>query len=368
MRILYWSELFYPYIGGVEVLSAHLLRALREHDHELTVVTTHGALDLPDEDVWEGLPVHRIGFRDALTARDPARIGECVAAVRALKDSFRPDVVHLNVTDASAFFHLASSTAHPCPSLIAVRVAIPENGAGPDTLLRRLLTSAAWVTANSRAIHDDLLRVLPELADRSSVVYNALPDPGAPTEPPAGAAPIVLGLGRLVRDKGFDLAVEAFAQVRVRCPGARLALAGDGPERAALERQAAETGLDGAVEFRGWVAPEAVPSIIAESAVVVVPSRWREAFCLVALEASLLARPVVVTAVGGLPEVVADGETGLVVAKEDAASLAAALARLLDDPALARRLGTEGARRARRLFGFEAYVDAHEELYARVTA
>ena len=65
---------------------------------------------------------------------------------------------------------------------------------------------------------------------------------------------------------------------------------------------------------------------------------------------------------------VADGETGLVVAKEDAASLAAALARLLDDPALARRLGTEGARRARRLFGFEAYVDAHEELYARVTA
>jgi glycogen(starch) synthase len=97
-----------------------------------------------------------------------------------------------------------------------------------------------------------------------------------------------------------------------------------------------------------------------------MPSRWEEPFGLVAVEAALMARPVVASRVGGLAEVVADGETGLLVDKEDPAALARAVTHLLKNPATAERMGQAARRRARELFGFERQVDAYDGLYQRL--
>ncbi len=99
---------------------------------------------------------------------------------------------------------------------------------------------------------------------------------------------------------------------------------------------------------------------------IVMPSRRDESFGLVALEAALMARPVVASRVGGLAEVVADRETGLLVDKENPAALARALARLLEDPGTAERMGQAARRRAQELFGLDGVVDAYAGLYQRL--
>lgn len=148
-----------------------------------------------------------------------------------------------------------------------------------------------------------------------------------------------------------------------RFPGARLTIASDGPERATLERQAAELGLADAVHFQGWVEFDRMAWLLNSATVILVPSRAPEGFGLVALEAALMARPVVATRSGALPEVVEDGETGLLVEKDDPRAMADAISTLLAHPDRAARMGEAGRRRARALFGLEHHIDSFDALY-----
>jgi glycogen(starch) synthase len=172
----------------------------------------------------------------------------------------------------------------------------------------------------------------------------------------------------MVREKGFDLAVRAFASVVARFPNARLTIAGDGPARLELEELARELRLNSAVDFLGWVEPERIPDLINQSTIVLTPSRCQEAFGLVALQGSQMERPVVASRVGGLPEVVADGETGLLVENEDVNGLASAIIHLIENPRIAQQMGKAGRERAQRLYSIEAHVAAYEKLYQQIAA
>jgi glycogen(starch) synthase len=368
VRILYWTDLFFPYIGGVEVLSARFLPAMRARGHELTVVTSHGGLDLPDVDEWEGFPVHRFPLRRALAERDIEAVVAVTRGVAALKRERRPELVHVRMTDPSVFFHLRTRDAHPCPTLVCVCVELPPGGAGPGTMVGSMLGSAEWVVGVSEAMLADVHRLAPEARERSSVIHEAQVAPDLPPAPLPLDPPTVLCLGRVVPEKGFDVALDALARVRERVPGVRLVVAGDGPERAPLEARARDLGLAGAVQFRGWVAPEDVPALVNEATVVAMPSRWQEAFGLVAVEAALMERPVVATRVGGLTEAVLDGETGIVVPSEDVPAFAGALLELLRDPDRAAAMGRAGRARARRYFDHDDHVSAYEEIYQRLAS
>ena len=367
VKILYLTQLFHPYIGGVEVLGVEYVRELRLRGHEVAIATSHGSLDLPDQDVIAGAAVHRFRLAEALERRDPRAILAAERRLGALKRTFAPDVVHLQLTDASVFFHLRTVEAHPAPTLVSVRVSLPDRRPGASSVLGRALRQADWVTANSGAMLERVRRAVPEIEARSSLVYNGLPMPSIAPTPLPFDPPTLLCLGRVVEDKGFDLAIRALAEIRRHVPAARLIVSGDGSARAGLAREAAVLGLDDAVEFTGWVRPGEVPSLLNRATVVLVPSRWQEAFGLVALQAAQMARPVVATKVGGLPEVVLDGATGLVVPPESPASLAEGVSALLRDPPRARALGLAARVRAEQVFGFAAYVRAHERLYARLT-
>jgi glycogen(starch) synthase len=129
-----------------------------------------------------------------------------------------------------------------------------------------------------------------------------------------------------------------------------------------LERQAAELGIAKVVDFIGWVVPEQVSALINTATIVVMPSR-REPFGLVALEAAQMARPIVATRVGGLPEVVEHEQTGLLVENEDVHQLAESIAGLLEHPETAARLGQTARRRAIERFSWDHCVGAYEALY-----
>ncbi len=154
---------------------------------------------------------------------------------------------------------------------------------------------------------------------------------------------LIVGLGRLVPVKGFQVLVKALPLIRSLVPSARLLLVGDGPLREALVSDAGALGVADRVEIAG---PQFAPApFLAAADVVVVPS-LNEGMGRVLVEAMALGRPVVATRVGGIPAVVADGETGSLVPPDDPSALARAVSGLLNDPGLRLRMGEAGRRRA----------------------
>ena len=161
-----------------------------------------------------------------------------------------------------------------------------------------------------------------------------------------GLAPgafVVVGVGRLVPIKGFDLLVAALPALLARVPTAQVVLVGDGEERDALAVRAAALGVGGRLRITGAVGD--VTGHVAAADLLAAPSR-NEGMGRVLVEAMALGLPVVGAAVGGIPDVIEDGECGLVVPPEDPAALAEALAELGVDAARRAKLGSAGRRRA----------------------
>lgn len=312
-----------------------------------------------------GVTVRRFWFHPILAANDVERMTDMVRRVSRLEHDVAPDVIHLNTLGPSVLFQLAASRRRATPVLLTMHSPVMADSVRDDTLYARALRSATWLNCNSQAVHAELCRRLPEMRSRSSVTYYGMDVPALQPAPRPVQEPRVLGFGRLVTDKGFDLAVRAFASVVRRFPNARLVLAGEGAARPELERLAKECGISASVDFVGAVAPHDVPALINTASLVVVPSRWDEPFGLVALEAALMARPVVATRAGGLVEVVEHGMTGLVVDKEDTVALADAIIHLLDDHATADKMAIAARERAQERFAWDRCVDEYERLYER---
>ncbi len=317
-------------------------------------------------DEWFDSKIHvrRFPFRAALFGGDLRLIGKMRDSVIQLKRTFKPDLVHLNSTLPSAFFHERTAKVVPIPVLLTLHMPIYAVD-GSTSLVGSILRSADQTVAVSQAILDQALNVAPEIAPRSSVIHNSLPMPALQPSPLPVDPPVILGFGRLAIQKGFDVGLEAMVKVLQHFPAAHLVLAGDGERRANLEQQATQLGITNAVEFTGWVPPDQIPALINRASLAIVPSRF-EPFGLVALQAMQMARPVVASDVGGLTEIVVDHETGLLVPKEDSAALAQAIIFLLEHEQTAAQFGKAGQLRAQHTFGFDRFVDAYEQLYQQL--
>jgi glycosyltransferase involved in cell wall biosynthesis len=176
-----------------------------------------------------------------------------------------------------------------------------------------------------------------------------------------GARPdevVVLALGALVRRKGFDLLLEALRRIQRR---PLVWIAGEGPERAALERQIG--GLAGRARLLGR--REDVPDLLGAIDLVAMPSR-AEGLGVAALEAMAAGRALVAARVGGLAELVVDGRTALLVPPEDPGALAEAIKRLAEDAGLCARLGAAGPGRVAEGHLASQMVAAYRELYRQV--
>src|SRR3954451_5698686 len=148
---------------------------------------------------------------------------------------------------------------------------------------------------------------------------TSAPSPGY-TRAPA-AQPLFLFLGRLDREKGVDTLLHAFSRVVPDVPSARLRLAGDGEERAALERLASSLGVTGSVDFLGRLTPVDVEQELGGAGAAVAPALWGEPLGLVAAEAIVRGVPVIASATGGLREIVVDGRSGLLFPNGDVDAL-----------------------------------------------
>jgi glycogen(starch) synthase len=363
VRILAWQECFGT-IGGVEIVAERLLAALRRRGHDLLVIAQQEVFNTPRARTPDGIPVHTFPFRGALENADIDALFELRREIGELKQRFAPDLVHLLSFGPGALFHLETARTHPCPTLVSLHSSFNLSAGAETTLLRRTLGAADWVTACSAFLLGETRRVAPEIAGRCSVVFNARETPPLAPAPFPTPSHLVC-LGHLRPTKGYDVAIDAFASLADRYPTLRMTIAGDGEARSDLQGRIQALKLGERIEIVAALEPELVPELLNRATIAVVPSR-NETFGLVALEAAIMARPVVASRVGGLPEVVADRKTGLLVEPDDGSGLAGAISSLLDDAELAVRLGRAGRRRALDVFDFERHVDAYENLFRQL--
>lgn len=365
MRILYWTDLFLPHIGGIETFSMDLVPALQARGHEVIVVTSDLTLDTPRTETVGGIPVHRFPTWNALRTNDLRAIVGIRNALTELKRRFRPDVAHVHF-GATTYTYVHTQRAVPVPTVTTVH-AIPDRSLTPGSLFAKVVQASAMVNAVSVQGHRRLTEAFPEAAERISFVYYGLGSTAhgaVDVRPPSFEEPILLCLGRLTPQKGFDVALKAFAGVQEVLPRARLKVVGEGVEETALKELAAALGIAAKVDFTGSVAPREVFHVINEATMVLMPSRF-EGLPLVALQAARLERPMISSDVDGLPELVVNGASGLVLERNDEAALAEAILFMAQHPERAVAMGRAAARRLEERFGFDQCVDAYERLYRR---
>jgi len=332
------------------------------------ILTSHGRKKLKDESNYKGIPVHRFPIASALLKRDLSQIKHIIHKAIDIKDRFMPDLVHVNFGGPApvSYMHMKTNSTAQTPYILSLHNSVKGMDCGRDTILGEMFRSCSWITACSEAMTQDARQIMPDISDRSSTVYYGLEMPEINPAPLSFTKPRILCIGRLVEEKGFDLALKAFSLIKDRRPEIRMTIAGDGPSLPSLKKQASRLGISSRIEFTGSIPRRSVPHLINQATIVSVPSRWREAFGLVALEAAQMGRPVIAAGVGGLKEVVINEETGLLVEKENPKALAEAIMYLLENPEEARQMGLASRRKAQNFFSPNRYVQSFLEIYEKI--
>lgn len=349
-------------VGGGELSLLGLLGGLDRRRWAPTLVVpmdgtvAEGARNL-------GFPVEVIALP---TLRRPgAAVVRSVLALRQLTASVGAALLHANGSRAMAYAGSAGRLARR-PVIWHVRIA------DRDPFLDRPLGAlATLVIVISRAVKR---RFSTTLAPKIRLVYNGVDLERFRPRPPDAAlrqtlgvpdaVPVVGAVGRFVTFKGFSDLVDAAARLQRAMPEVHWVVVGDGPLRADLEARSESLGLKAHVHFAGW--RDDVPDILALCDVFLLPS-VSEHFGRVLIEAMAMARPIVATEAGGVPEIVVSGQTGLLVPPEDPQAMALTVETLLRDRSRAGQLGIAARRRAESTFSLAAHVAAVERVYREAT-
>jgi glycosyltransferase involved in cell wall biosynthesis len=345
-------------VGGGEESLLALARGLnRERFHPHAVVPADG--DVADALRALGIPVTLL----ALPPLRPWSLRAAWRSLRALRSLLVAADVRLVHTHGSRGTLYAGLAARRPRVPVIWHVRIADRDPWLDGLLLRLSTRVIAISKAVESRFDGRCQ-----ADKVCVVYNGV-DPAywAPPEPRArtGAPPTVLCVGRLSPEKGQATLLQAVPLVRRQVPSARFLFVGAevAGEAERLRGVAEILGVRDAVEFRRWM-PDPRPAF-GEADLIAVPSR-SEGFGRVLVEAAFLAIPAVASRVGGIPEVVVDGQTGLLVPPDDPAALAHALATLLRDPDLRHAMGQAAREHALARFTIRQHVGSVEGVYAKL--
>jgi glycosyltransferase involved in cell wall biosynthesis len=337
---------------------------LRDRGHDVTLVTTPGSI-LWDRAEESGLDLVGMNLRSEM---NPGAIVRLCSVIRGK----RADVVHAHRAHAHTIA-LAASWLTRRPFVVSRHTALrPRDNLGSRIKYRsRAVTK---IVAVSQAVAD-ILADYGVPAERLSVIYDGV-DPGL--FGPRGRCPGILGELGLAEggpvvckvanaygeSKGYDTFLDAAVAVSKELPDVRLMAVGKGTDSDKMKDAVTRRGLEGTVTLAGY-RPD-VPDILSAVDLVVNCPKSREGLSVIALEAMASGLPVVATDVGGIPEIVRDGETGLLVPPDDPAALARAVTTLLSDAALASRLADAGARLVREELSVDKMVERTETLYRDV--
>jgi glycosyltransferase involved in cell wall biosynthesis len=379
MRITLLPSAYAPAVGGVEELTRRIARHLICRGHQVEVWTIRHPEGLPPSEKIDGVSVRRFAMPlPAASASSLLRFGPGAARagvlLRAAVRDFQPDVLHVQCFSANGAYAAALSRLLRIPLVVSLQGEtvmddrdIYDHSVSLRMGLRVGLRQASAVTACSGFVLRDAVDRFGLETAASVVIPNGVDTSGDPP-PVALELPFdrfVLGLGRLVEKKGFDLLIDAFARLEDH-RDLGLVIGGDGPALEKLRERASAFGLDERVALPGTLSRGQVAWAMTNADVFVMPSRV-EPFGIVALEGLASGCPVIVSSRGGASEVIRDRQSGLVVDPFDSGVLSEAIERVLGDAALRKRL-IDGGRARVGEFGWDRIVDRYLEVYMRAAA
>jgi glycosyltransferase involved in cell wall biosynthesis len=347
-------------VAGISGSEAHLLSLLpdlRDRGWEIRMLMLHerepGAREFADELERRGVSVDAIRLRADV---DPIAFVQLAGYLLR----HRPAVLHTHLVHADVYGQLAGALAG-VPVRLSTKHGFNEfrEGRGFALVDRSIASLARTHVAISRGLARYLAETEGFEEGGFEIVHYGIGSNGEAPPLPNGA-PRLLCVGRLIPIKGHVVLLRALASAREAVPELELAVAGRGPLEPALRALAKELRLERTVRFLGHVTP--IQQAIEEATMVVVPSMG-EGFGMVALEAMERGRPVIAADVGGLGDIVRDGETGLLVPPGEVEPLAAAILELARDRERAQKLGAAGRRRALAHFTEARCADRTEILY-----
>jgi glycosyltransferase involved in cell wall biosynthesis len=373
-RILFVVDGFYPATGGAEKQVRTLARAFAAEGHTVEVVAPQLDPALPTADAVDGLTLTRLSYPHIkmvgaliLCARyglwvwkrrgdfDAIHINMAknLAAVSGLLRPFLPATVTVKISGAWEFDGglLDPKLRHrPAQRLYNWCVRRVDNIQCVSEYTRQTLRAAGYPEAS--------LLMIPNAVD----LTRFAPRP-ATARTPAGVVNVAY-VGRIRPVKGVSVLIDAWPKV-VQGNNARLVIAGDGAERAALAQSTRDNGVGDTVEFLGEVSD--VPGVLSRADIYVQPS-FQEGLPNAVLEAMAMGLPIVATRVSGNEDVVADGDNGLLVPPGDPDALAAALRRLVADPALAAHMGRRSREIVESRFSLTAVMNQLRDAYRKQPA
>jgi len=371
MKVLQVSPYFFPHVGGVESHVLALSRGLLELGHEVKVLTANHNNSLPEIEKFEGIEIIRVPTFANLfnTPINPTIF------FKIRKIDF--DIAHLHFPPPLASFYASLALVkqkRPYVLTYHCDVELPfvfgnfivelyRNTMGRYTVehASKIIVHTRTYQATSRSIWNHEPAIIPSAIDTSRFSPERF---CAKLREKYGSFRIVLFVGRLVYQKGVSFLIESCKYLP---KDVIVLIVGDGPELERLKKLAKARGLEERVHFLGKVSHEELPAYYASCDVFVLPSVSRlEAFGLVIVEAMASGKPVVVSDIPGVNEVVEEGKDGLLCKPMDAEDLAKKIKMLLEDRELARKMGENGRKKVLEKYDWKKVAMSVEKVYSEV--
>jgi glycogen synthase len=368
MKVIAITPKYLPFLGGIEVFVDALARRLRHRSIETVVITDDNFGHLPERETLNDIVIHRLAFSGALETHNISKPLAVLHQLVEVLETERPDLVHMHsAVQWSAWYveRLLKKRSMTPPFVVTQHGSLEPIDC--LTVVRDLLLRADALTAVSKAALGSAVQFCGRTA-YSTVIYNGIEkhDDVVRVDRP-GARYGLLCVGRLEHQKGYDVAIAALAKALANGLDADLTLVGYGKDHKYLQQAAIDLDVADRVYFVGTRDHRSALEAIASCSLLLVPSRSREGFSLVAAEAALSGVPCIASRLGGLPEVVEDGVTGVLVEPDNPDALASSIVSLLRDEQLRKTIGANAQRIGREKFDMDRCVEDYLRLYRGLT-
>ncbi len=382
MKVFLLTNSYLPQLGGLEIAVYNIAHQLSQKGHRVTVVSGTSAISYSKKMEEGGICVYRMpfilprivlrcGYKRAVLSLLKSIISPLIIPLTLIKlgliiKSIKPDIVNLHYIAENAFFYLVVR------KFLKSKFIVNIHGSDIDRCLQRsffarwltriTLKEADYVLSNSDYLLCQAKKICPEVAVKSRRVENGIDLKRFDNfDKYKNNSKYILSIGNISFNKGFDILIKAFNRVHFKCPDLNLLIVGEGSGKTKCEKIVSEFGIGDSVKFLGKIKHSKIPMFLRGCEIFVLPSR-KEAFGIVLLEAMAVAKSIVATRVGGVPEVVKEGENAILVEPDSPEDLASGIINVLENPDLAERFGKKSKEIVKE-FTWDKIVDKYIDVY-----